>query len=138
MIYTKDFDGWNTKKQNIENFALKSAYFSEREVWWLSIGVNIGYEEDGKSEDYSRPVLIVKKFNNQIFIGIPLTSQRKDNPYYIPIYFGKKTGSAMISQIRAFSGKRLTRKMGKLEDIYYQNIVSRIRDFFPPSTNGLL
>jgi mRNA interferase MazF len=130
MEYIKNFEEWNTKKQSIEKSTFSPAYFSEGEVWWLSIGINIGCEEDEKSQDYSRPVLIVKKFNNQIFIGIPLTTQRKDNPYYIPISFGQKTGSAMISQIRSFSSKRLTRKMGKLEDSYYKNIVLHIKKFF--------
>jgi mRNA interferase MazF len=61
--------------------------FQEREVWWCNIGVNIGDEEDGKSEFFSRPVLIIHKFNKKVFWGIPLTAQVKDNPNYHKIKF---------------------------------------------------
>jgi len=32
-----------------------------------SLGKNIGYEQDGNGSGFSRPVLVVKKFNNQMF-----------------------------------------------------------------------
>jgi mRNA interferase MazF len=45
--------------------------FKERDIWWVSIGVNVGFEEDGKHEKFLRPVLILKKFNKELFLGIP-------------------------------------------------------------------
>ncbi len=41
------------------------------------MGVNIGVEADGKGEDYSRPIIIIKGFNKQSFIGIALTGKKK-------------------------------------------------------------
>ena len=37
----KDFDGWNDvkKKTHIEN---SRPFFREREVWWASLGLNMG------------------------------------------------------------------------------------------------
>ncbi len=37
-------------------------YFNEREIWWAHLGVNVGYEQDGKNDNFERPVLIIKKF----------------------------------------------------------------------------
>ena len=32
--------------------------FKEREVWWCKIGLNVGVEQDGKGNNYTRPILI--------------------------------------------------------------------------------
>jgi len=45
-------------------------------------GGNIGHEMDGKNKDYNRPVLVLRKFNKQIFRGIPLTTKIKLSPHY--------------------------------------------------------
>ncbi|MDK2948964.1 MAG: hypothetical protein PWQ56_129 [Patescibacteria group bacterium] len=43
----KSFDEWNEDKKKLNK--LNSKFFlHEREVWWCSLGVNIGYEADGK------------------------------------------------------------------------------------------
>ena len=31
----------------------------------------MGFEEDGKNDNFVRPVLVLKKFNNDMFLGIP-------------------------------------------------------------------
>jgi mRNA interferase MazF len=49
-------------------------YFKQREIWWASLGCNIGHEEDGKNIMFERPVLIVKKFNHHLLWVLPLTS----------------------------------------------------------------
>jgi hypothetical protein len=60
----KDFDGWIKKKKSLhESSKEKAAYFYEREIWWCSIGINIGFEQDGKNEHFERPVLVLRKFN---------------------------------------------------------------------------
>jgi hypothetical protein len=61
----KYFDLWNTAKQNLDIKILDEKFrVHEREIWWCSMGVNIGDEEDGKNELFERPVLILRKFNN--------------------------------------------------------------------------
>jgi hypothetical protein len=62
----KQFEDWSKEKQNIEIFAPKTLPFREKEIWWCSIGINIGDEQDGKNELFERPVLILRKFNNKI------------------------------------------------------------------------
>jgi mRNA interferase MazF len=55
----KDFDGWNGRKKTL-NGAEGTALFHEREVWWCALGVNIGFEQDGRGGDFERPAIILK------------------------------------------------------------------------------
>lgn len=71
------FDEWNIQKQEI-NLREKLVLFREREIWWCSIGKNIGAEQDGKNEFFERPVLVCKKYNNEQFFGFPLTSKNRE------------------------------------------------------------
>jgi len=76
-MHKKDFAGWNTLKQNLDNRQNASVpTIEEREIWWCSIGINVGDEEDGHNALYNRPVLVVRKFNTRIFWGVAMTTQR--------------------------------------------------------------
>ncbi len=77
----KDFDSWNILKKDLQKSENKF-FFHEREIWWCSIGVNVGFEQDGRSDTFERPVLVIKKFNQDIFLGLPMTSAQKDGAYY--------------------------------------------------------
>jgi mRNA interferase MazF len=109
----KDYDTWNNKKKIIEG-RTEVPEFSERDIWWCTLGLNVGYEEDGKNEDFERPVCILRKFNKGIFIGLPLTSTRKDSPYYFPHKLHDTEGAILLSQARLLSVKRLQRKLGHI------------------------
>jgi len=110
----KDFDNWNAKKKIIDN-GEKHILPNKKEVWWSSIGLNIGCEEDGKNGDFERPVLVIKVFSDEVFLGIPITSADKvDKKYYFPVSCNGKSCFLILSQIRLFSTKRLSRKMGEI------------------------
>ena len=74
----KDFPGWHRQKEQL-HAQHHTPTFQEREIWWCSVGVNVGHEMDGKNQFYNRPVLIVRKFNPHIFFGVPLTTKMKQN-----------------------------------------------------------
>ncbi len=101
------FETWTKLKIKL-HFGPTAVYFREREIWWASLGANIGFEQAGKNQNYERPVLVVRKFNEHMFWGIPLTSKIKTGKYYFPL----TTGSAILSQLRVLSSKRLIRKVG--------------------------
>jgi hypothetical protein len=105
------FDDWNSLKQELHFDKKTYPKYQEREIWWVAIGRNIGTEVYGKGKDHLRPVLIIKKFGRS-FLGIPLTSQYKENnPHFYPIvYNGKKESWAMLTQFRLFDAKRLFSK----------------------------
>jgi len=110
----KDYDNWNIKKKELSKG--KRVYFHKGDIWFASLGKNIGDEEDGKHSTFERPILIVRKFNNNIFLGVPLTSNEdKEGKYYHKLisYIGS---AAILSQVRLFDAKRLLRLMGKIDN----------------------
>ncbi len=119
----KDFSGWSTLKQSLDK-RHEFPTFQARDIWWCSIGVNIGHEADGKNDFFNRPVLVLRKFNKHLFLGVPLTSKVKQNPFYIEITLHNRRQCAMISQIRSYESKRLTRLMARLDHADY----SKVRD----------
>jgi mRNA interferase MazF len=110
----KEFDSWNILKKGLDALVNTNAIFHESEIWWCSVGLNIGDEEDGKNEKYERPVLILKKFSRNLFIGIPLSTKVKEGKYYVNFTTDCFEYSILISQTKIMSSKRLIRKINKL------------------------
>jgi mRNA interferase MazF len=91
-------------------------FFKEGEVWWCSIGINVGVEILGKGKRFERPVLIFKKFDQNSFLGIPLTTQLKDGTWYVPTVLRGKIGRAVLNQIRIFDKRRLINEIGTISN----------------------
>lgn len=127
MTHIKDFIGWHNIKSLIHNTRSRPT-FNEREIWWCSIGVHVGAEEDGKNKDYHRPILIIRKFNKELFWGVPLTTKIKDNPYYIRINYKESEQCAMITHLRLYDSLRLTDLEGKLSKNQFQKIKQALKD----------
>ncbi len=100
--------------------------FKEGEIWWCSIGINIGVEIYGKGKRFTRPVIIFKKFNANSFLGIPLTSRAKEGRWYFPITQGGKTNTAILSQIRTFDSKRLVKRLTTLSDESFAKVTDAL------------
>ena len=124
----KDFQKWHNKKKEIHE-SDELPYFYEREIWWCSLGVNVGYEQDGKHENFERPVLLLKKFNQHVLWAVPLTSKQKNGKYYYSFEFGKETSVAILSQLRLISSKRLLRKIGMISADDYAKIKNLVKSF---------
>ncbi len=88
--------------------------------------MNIGHEENGKNQLYERPILVLKKFNRHIFLGIPLSSSLKENPYYQQVRYHNKKHSCIISQIRLLSSKRLLRRLVRLRETEFKKVQEKI------------
>lgn len=125
----KDYDAWNGKKKGLED-RKTIPEFSERDIWWCSLGLNLGFEEDGKNDDFERPVCVLRKFNKNVFIGLPLTSTEKDSPYYFPHTLHKTEGSIILSQSRLLSAKRLQRKLGHISRGKFKELRSKYKELF--------
>lgn len=100
----------------------KRILFKEGEIWWCSIGMNVGVEVYGKGRKFERPVLILKKFDNNFFFGVPITSQIKRGDWYAPVHFADKGVAAVLSQARTFDARRLNERMGELPDNHFREI----------------
>jgi hypothetical protein len=85
-LMRKDFDRWNKLKKQVHKRD-DSVRFHEREIWWCAVGVNIGSEQDGVTERFERPVVVVKNFNGRVLWAVPLTrTYRTPSPYYFPLW----------------------------------------------------
>ena len=123
----KDFENWHTLKSKI-NRKNNLPTFKEREVWWASIGLNVGHETDGKGKNFNRPILVVKKFNNQLCWGVPLTTKIKNTPHYYQFSLdGSREQCAMLTHLRLWDVKRLTHKIGRLAEKEFQVIRHKLR-----------
>ena len=125
-MITKDFDMWNVLKKNIHEKEFNQ-YVHEREVWWCSMGLNVGSEQDGRNELFERPVLVLKKFNRHLLLILPITSKIKDNEYYVKFIHDKKTYSVITSQLKVISTKRLKDKMYTMNKDTYIIIQEALR-----------
>jgi mRNA interferase MazF len=132
----QNYDKWNKIKKKTATNKLKVG-IKPREIWWVKIGHNIGSEEYGKSEIFSRPVIVVRRLTSDLFIGIPTSTTLKDNDYFLPFEYTTKNetikASAMLLQIRSFSIKRLTSKIGFIDKSKFEELKKRTtKMLFPP------
>ena len=121
----KDFDNWNElkKKINVRN----PIYVSERDIWFCSVGLNVGSEQSGKHELFERPVLVIKEVTLNTFIGVPLTSNKKKGSWYVEIE--STDSSAIISQIKLFDTRRLTRKIKVISSEEFEVVKNKLKNY---------
>lgn len=124
-IYKKDFDRWNIQKKITDNTENKNT-FHEREIWFIKVGENVGFEQNGKGEEFLRPVIVYKKFSKNVFLGIPLTKAIKEGRFYSSFDFQGKKSNAILSQIRLFDSKRLKYKIGKMSVGDYSRVKEKL------------
>jgi hypothetical protein len=56
----KRFSEWFGLKKKLHERQQTPPLVSEREIWWASVGENVGSEINGKSTLFSRPVIIYR------------------------------------------------------------------------------
>jgi mRNA interferase MazF len=120
---------WNKIKQSV-NEKTGDVFFKEREVWWTSLGQNIGHEENGKNENFERPVVVLKRLDKNLFLGIPLTSKNKNQFYKFFVGYNKNISQyAIWTQIRVLSTRRLIRKEGVISREYFVQLRAILKNF---------
>jgi mRNA interferase MazF len=124
----KDFAQWHQLKTFLESHD-NGLYFHEGEVWLASVGLNLGHEQDGKREKFLRPVLVVRKFYEDAFLGVPLTNKEKFDVYHSLLRFGPEKSFAILSQIRFMDRKRLFRIIGTISKNDLAELKEKIKRF---------
>ncbi len=140
--YFKDFDSWNKIKKNI-NGSDYLPYFDSAEIWWCVLGINIGAEIDGKGEDFLRPILVLRKYNQFGCLIISLSSAREVDKSNISAGIVQgKSATANLSQIRSISSQRLIEKIQVIDKdlfLYIQKTAMEynfpLQSFDIPSSN---
>ena len=127
MTIQKNFTAWNFKKIETDSKSIVPQ-FKIREIFWARVGENIGFEQSGSGHNFIRPVLILRKFNNHLFWGIPLTTAEKSGKYYLKFEFIPGTKSvAILSQLRLFDARRLEQKIGTMSKPDFSRIKKATR-----------
>ncbi len=125
----KDFDGWNEIKKKID-IGHENKLYTVREIWWCSLGLNIGSEQNGTGPVFDRPVLILKGCSKNTCLVVPLTTSVKIHKTRVPIgLVDKKFASALISQMKVVDTKRLIDKIGFLDKNVFNNVRKIAKDF---------
>ncbi len=120
-----DFDKWNKVKKDThkENVLVG---FRNRDIFYIKMGQNIGFEQNGKGDNFVRPVIVFKKFNKNMFFGIPLSTQIKEGRFYYNFEFKKgrtiSKNIALLSQLKLYSLNRLLNKIGVINKIDFENM----------------
>lgn len=123
----KKFDDWNIKKQEIHFSGKKDKiYFKEGQVWWCSVGQNVGSESFGKGKNFMRPILIIKKLSSDLCIALPLTSKKKTGTWFADITIGGEKVCVLLYQIRTFNKKRFQRKIGELDEKDFNTVKEKL------------
>lgn len=122
----KDFDQWN-EQQKILDAHNKKFFFKEKEIWWCSIGVNIGAEAYGKGQKFNRPVLVLKKLSEKSFIGIPLSSKMKQGSWFIDITLSEGKRTALLHQIRMLSTNRFQWHISTLKNEEFIELKQKLK-----------
>ena|SRR5579872_1454700 len=126
-MVNKDFDKWNRKKQQIDSLE-KRLFFHEGEVWWIHLGINIGFETNGKNDEFVRPVIILKRYNRYSFLALPLTTSKKMNKYKLSIgTIDSKEVKANLSQLRNIDSKRLVNRITNINSKLFIEIKEKVR-----------
>jgi mRNA interferase MazF len=129
----KPFDEWNeTKKELNTRTSSKPLHFKQGEVWWCSVGVNVGHEVDGKGIKFQRPVLIVQVVNRETFLGVPISKQIKESGTYRTTFHISpgETRQALVSQVKLFDSARLTERMVKIPYSELEIIRKALKNIF--------
>ena len=123
-----NFVKWASLKEQIHFLKDENTlHCKEREIWWASLGINIGKEEDGKNANFERPVLVLKRVNKYTIIIVPCSSKIRNDVWRYKIVLNHKPMSVLIFQIRLISSKRLIRKFGILDRVIFEKIKNKIK-----------
>ena len=126
---TEKFNNWNELKQDIHSKET-NIKFKKGDIYFMSVGQNIGYEQYGKGNEFLRPVLVYKKLSKETFVGIPLTSKQKNGTYYFSFKYKKGTVStAMFNQIKVFDIKRHKYYDGYINRNLFKKLEMRLLEF---------
>ena len=122
----KDFDTWNNFKKDINKSDGK--LYKQRDIWWCSLGVNVGFEQDGTGKSYERPVIVLRGFSKAVCLVVPLTTSTKENKYHLALgEIDGKLAAAITSQVRLVDTRRFIDKIGMLDSEKFEELKNAVR-----------
>ena len=110
----KRFLEWIGLKEKLHQSNHQPPLVSERDLWWVSFGENVGSEVGGKSDRFSRPGLVLKKLAHGFYLIAPTTTKPHEGSWYVHVNFSGKDEYVCLNQIRTIDYRRLFSKLGQM------------------------
>lgn len=122
------FNKRNPIKQKLDTL-LPKFHIHEREVWYVHLWVNIGFEQDWKWDWFVRPVIVMKKIWNMFFV-LPMTTKWKDTRYYftLPDEYSKQKSRIILSQWRMLDKNRFIDKVCMIHKHDFNIIKEKLKE----------
>ena len=118
----KRFLEWVGLKEKLSETNHRPPHVSERDMWWASVGENIGSEMNGKSERFSRPVLIMRKLAHGFYLVAPTTTQPRDGTWYVHVRLSDQDEFVCLNQVRTIDYRRLHSKLGQIDTDNFKTV----------------
>lgn len=112
----KRFLEWLGLKERLHSIEAKPPLVSQRDLWWASIGENVGVEINGKSQLFTRPVIIFKKLSHSFYFVVPTTTKPREGSWYVPITYQGKHMFACLQHARSIDYRRLSSRIGQIDE----------------------
>ncbi len=128
----KRFLEWIYLKEKLHVSTFKPPFITEGDIWWVSLGENVGKEINGKSNLFSRPVLVFRKLSRETFLGLPLTTQNRKGTWYVPIRHDNRDIVVILAQARVLDSKRVSSRIGSIDDADMKKVKTGFACLFLP------
>lgn len=130
-IIDDDFSQWNGLKRRVHGIDAIRFHYAERDIFYALVGRNIGREQNGARENFARPVLVIRKFNRDSFLGVPLTTAVKRDAWYQFVFdLGGVPNAAIVSQLRLWDSRRLLNRIGAMDSASFNTLNKKLRELF--------
>lgn len=126
----KRFLEWIRVKERLDRQQHEPPLVSEGDLWWISIGMNVGSEIYGKDSLFSRPAIIYKKFSHGFYFVIPTTTTPRKGSWYVPFNHQERYEVACLHQARAIDHRRLSTKLGTIDEADFARIKEGFRALY--------
>lgn len=94
------------------------------------MGENIGFEINGKSDLFTRPVIIFKKLTHSYYFVIPVTLKQHHGTWYVPFVQKSKTMVACLQHARAIDYRRLSVRLGELDKTDFKRVKDGFKELY--------
>lgn len=129
-MYIKKFLEWIGLKQKLHAKSHKPPYVNEGEIWWVSLGENVGSEIGGKSDKFSRPAIVFKKLSSGFYFVIPTTTQQKKGSWYFSFHQRGRPVNACLHQARSVDYRRFYSKLSELYASDFYDLKEAFKDLY--------
>ncbi len=129
-FHMKDFLKWFGLKEKFNENKAKGPLVRERDLWWVSLGENIGSEVNGKSDLFSRPAIILKKLAYGFFLVAPTTIKEHKGTWYVPIVYNEKKTYVCLHQIRTIDYRRLSSRIGQISGDDFETVKNGFKNLY--------